>query len=1578
MVSHHRTEKAADGWTAAIRVNTTRSAPSVSSARGFLPRKSVISLLILTLFAIQLRAQNIPSFPGALGFGNQTTGGWSLSGTDHIGGTVYHVTNLNDSGPGSFRSGVGGGGNIVVFDVGGMIQNLSPVSVSSNVSIEGQTAPGGIQIYGAETSFYGKSNIICRYVHFMDGTLDPNYPGTNGTQSSTNACNLGDSNNIIMDHCSFEFAAYNNIDSAGAVDITFQNCIFADPIKEQQFNCHFETGPVTFIGNLWANSHGRNPLGKANMQYVNNIVYDYGYAMTTGNSSGRFNWDVIDNYFISGPATTNAADCYYQVDGNQSAYAIGNYLDSNRNGILDGSPDNTVNNATVLTNYYFSNTASLPTLTAQSAFYTVISNAGPLPRNQADSEVVSQVLSLGSSGGLFTTQYDTNLNNDGYGTLIGGTGLPDSDDAGMPDDWKAAEGLSLTNASISGSTDVLTGYTYLEDYLAWKAKPNAFVAKNTTGTPTSVTVDLSQYANGFTAGSTFTISGTVNGTVSPMSGTQSGTSDFIMTFTPKLNTSGLGGFTWSVTNGITTMTSTCGVLISQYGPSQSIVWKGDGVTNAWNSTTANWTLLASGSTATFGAGDPVTFNDSGSTSPSVNLTAPLSPGLIQVQGTVSNYMLSGTGYLAGNAAIVKTSLGSLTIANSTSNTFAGGVVVDSGTLVLGQYVGTGPITLAGNSNLVINSGVGITGNILNVTGTGTVTAASATGFGAWTGGGTLNFAAQPGYVRYDLEGNTGPFTGTMDLGANVYLRFDGAYGSATAAFNLGAGPDQLYARNGNNATYSLGSLTATSTNAYLGGASDGVAMVWSIGGNNQSTTFPGTIAGPGMSITKVGTGVFTISGTNTGYTGTTNVNAGYLQVFAPQGNSNMTVNSGGTLICSTTLSGLLTLNAGGFIFPSTSTAPGAAGSIVTGSGLTVNGGAGATIYYNLSKSPAATGSNNQITVTGGNISLSGIINFEINMTNGQLGAGTYYLINGVGVPIGVSGLTLNTNIPGTNRQGIYIYRPASGTNPGYVALSVTGSAGALTWTGTNGATWDLDTTSSDWSGASPSTFYNLDSVTFNDSNPNGNVTLSGTLQPSEIYVTNNTTNYTLSGTSGVIAGNGGLIKSGSASLTISAVGTFYGPIDINGGTLYADAYLGSGTIYLSGGTLTVENGTYLGNPIVVETNSTINAINGSDWITNNVGATLTSTQPVTLNVVVANGSALTIPGAMDGFQGTFEMGNSGGLVRFDGDGSGSALFDIGSSTGWFANRNGGVTVNFGGLEGGPNTTLGGRQAGSGETSSTYVVGALNQNSTFSGTITTGGDLGGLNITKVGTGNWTLTGTSTFTGIVGIAAGTLTVSGSLNNNGLPFEAQSGAGLTLAGGTVSTEIVQIDAGALFTGNGVINGELLAQGTANVSGGGSLTVNGNFENDGTLTVSGSTTLVVNVPVDNSGSFVNNGTLMVDGGSVLVVNLPADGSGSFSNNKLLDIMDSPQSALPAGYINNGIILTSSLVTVNSVHLGGGSFSVTLQSYTGHTYQLEKSSNLTNWYTVGSPLGGTGSPLVLTDAGATSGSTFYKVGVGP
>ena len=75
------------------------------------------------------------AFPEAEGFGRHATGGRA--------GKVYHVTNLNDSGTGSFRDAVSQSDRIVVFDVGGYIVLKTAVSAKSNLTIAGQTAPGG-------------------------------------------------------------------------------------------------------------------------------------------------------------------------------------------------------------------------------------------------------------------------------------------------------------------------------------------------------------------------------------------------------------------------------------------------------------------------------------------------------------------------------------------------------------------------------------------------------------------------------------------------------------------------------------------------------------------------------------------------------------------------------------------------------------------------------------------------------------------------------------------------------------------------------------------------------------------------------------------------------------------------------------------------------------------------------------------------------------------------------------------------------------------------------------------------------------------------------------------------------------------------------------------------------------------------------------------------------------------------------------------------------------------------------------------------------------------------------------------
>jgi hypothetical protein len=387
------------------------------------------------------------AFPGAFGFGATATGG--------RGSAAYHVTNLNDSGAGSFRDAVSAGHRVVVFDVGGIVNLSSAVSASGNITIAGQTAPGGIAIEGREVSFSNSSNIIVRHVRFRQGTNDPD----NG--KSVIAADT--STSLIFDHVSIEFGQWDNMDVNSGMNATIQRSIIADPIG-QQFNAHCDSGNVTWYANVWSSAHNRSPLAKGDTIFVNNVIYNFQAGYTAGNTSGDFSHDIVSNYFIAGPSTTNAGDAFFQMDG-ELAYASGNDLDDNTDGALNGSAMGAPGGTTALAAPWSPLTASIPTKSAADAYADDVAHSGALPHDVVDALVIADVESLGKSGRLWTSQSQTGLANGGYGTLTGGAAPTDTDDDGIPDAWEESHGLNANDPSDAIKPYGCAGYTNLEEYV---------------------------------------------------------------------------------------------------------------------------------------------------------------------------------------------------------------------------------------------------------------------------------------------------------------------------------------------------------------------------------------------------------------------------------------------------------------------------------------------------------------------------------------------------------------------------------------------------------------------------------------------------------------------------------------------------------------------------------------------------------------------------------------------------------------------------------------------------------------------------------------------------------------------------------------------------------------------------------------------------------------------------------------------------------------------------------------------------------------------------------------------------------
>lgn len=290
-------------------------------------------LFIILLFPLLMHGQ---VFDGAYGYGAD----WVFSSY-----TVRKVTNLNDSGAGSWRDAVTQANTLLVFEVAGNIALDSNVTIAQNVYIAGQTAfrygGEGINIYKG-TSFNGPmvtiggDNVIIRYLTFSG------WP--NPENCCTDALRLSGVSNVILDHITARYGNDEIIDFSGVnSNITIQYSIVSYALAEKESGITpgssrailmNGTNRFTFLGVLMAENTTRNALYQAGGntpegkgELVNNAwfnIKDQGFVYRTG-SEGNLN--VYGNIVIAGSISSTTR---YMLEYEESNVPSGQiYLNDN-------------------------------------------------------------------------------------------------------------------------------------------------------------------------------------------------------------------------------------------------------------------------------------------------------------------------------------------------------------------------------------------------------------------------------------------------------------------------------------------------------------------------------------------------------------------------------------------------------------------------------------------------------------------------------------------------------------------------------------------------------------------------------------------------------------------------------------------------------------------------------------------------------------------------------------------------------------------------------------------------------------------------------------------------------------------------------------------------------------------------------------------------------------------------------------------------------------------------------------------------------------------------------------------------
>jgi hypothetical protein len=420
------------------------------------------------------------AFPGAEGFGRFAVGG--------RGGDVYHVTNLDDDGPGSFRHGIktAGGPRTIVFDLSGTIPLLSELKITqSGLTIAGQTAPGdGITLRDQTVSLKGCHDIIIRYIRLRLG--DKNKKPAGYDTLTTN-----DIAEVILDHVSLSWAIDGTHDLRRGKNVTVQWCLFSEALNDSLHekgphamcaSYRDLTGPLTLHHNLFTTCRDRHPtLGSAKegdplttIDFRNNVIYNWS---GTANFCDHF-VNAVNNCWRGGPET-DPQRLPIAIKGGLPHAARG-FMAGN---VFEGHDDWTQDNYAALdfqrwsgpdSNYKYAGTLAdwktdAPSLgdnvpatqSAQDACEQVLARVGAsLQRDAVDERVIKNVRE--HQGRLIDSQDQVG----GWPTLQSLPAPKDSDGDGMPDAWETAHTLNPNDPADGPQDRDHDGYTNLEEYLS--------------------------------------------------------------------------------------------------------------------------------------------------------------------------------------------------------------------------------------------------------------------------------------------------------------------------------------------------------------------------------------------------------------------------------------------------------------------------------------------------------------------------------------------------------------------------------------------------------------------------------------------------------------------------------------------------------------------------------------------------------------------------------------------------------------------------------------------------------------------------------------------------------------------------------------------------------------------------------------------------------------------------------------------------------------------------------------------------------------------------------------------------------